>query len=354
MSSKQLVASTFVLAATVASGAHGSAFTGRTATESAVSAGQSHAQPRDPRPGVARPASSRERQLVAAMTADPGNVANWLEVAKLQEARDAAADAESSYKSALAATGGAREVRVALAEFFFRIGQLDKSVAELERAAADNPGDPEGYQRVASYYFDLARKDPVLPPAKKLAYVDAGIAAADRALALKADYVEALTYKNILLRLKATLETDAARRDGLIAEADTLRNRAMDLMKARGGAGAGVGTAGPPPPPPPEFDQVDGQAPLRVGGNIKVPTKITDVRPVYPRDALDAGVSGLVILEVLIDGQGTVRSTRVLRSIPMLDQAAAEAVKGWRFTPTLLNGAPVPVLMTVTVNFSAQ
>lgn len=62
----------------------------------------------------------------------------------------------------------------------------------------------------------------------------------------------------------------------------------------------------------------------------------------------------MVILEAVIDIQGNVRSARVLRSIPLLDQAAVDAVKQWRFTPTLLEGVAVPVLMTVTVNFTMQ
>jgi TonB family protein len=93
------------------------------------------------------------------------------------------------------------------------------------------------------------------------------------------------------------------------------------------------------------------QAPLRVGGNIPEPKKIKDVRPVYPDIALTAGVQGIVILEVIIDETGGVRNAKVLRSIALLDQAALDAVYQWRFTPTLLNGAPVEVIMTVTVNF---
>lgn len=93
---------------------------------------------------------------------------------------------------------------------------------------------------------------------------------------------------------------------------------------------------------------------LRVGGDIREPKKIRDVKPMYPAEAQAARVSGIVIIEVLIDRDGTIASTRVLRSVPMLDEAATDAVKQWVFTPTLLNGAAVPVLMTVTVNFTLQ
>lgn len=94
--------------------------------------------------------------------------------------------------------------------------------------------------------------------------------------------------------------------------------------------------------------------PLRVGGNIKAPTKIKHVNPEYPQDAKDAGVSGIIILEARIGPDGTVEDARVLRSIPLLDKAALDAVTQWQFVPTLLNGNPVPVIMTVTVNFTLQ
>jgi protein TonB len=93
------------------------------------------------------------------------------------------------------------------------------------------------------------------------------------------------------------------------------------------------------------------QAPLRVGGNIKAPTKIRDVKPVYPDEARAAGIQGVVIIEAYIEPDGTVSNARVLRSIPMLDQPAVDAVMQWQFTPTLLNGQAVPIVMTVTVNF---
>jgi TonB family protein len=92
---------------------------------------------------------------------------------------------------------------------------------------------------------------------------------------------------------------------------------------------------------------------LRVGRNIRTPRKIIDVKPVYPPEARDAQVQGVVILELRIEPDGHVGGARVLRSIPLLDQAALEAVQQWEFEPTLLNGTPVAVVMTVTVQFTA-
>jgi protein TonB len=114
------------------------------------------------------------------------------------------------------------------------------------------------------------------------------------------------------------------------------------------GSGAGLVIRDEPPPPPPPAPA----GPLRVGGVVKPPTRIVYVPPTYPPIALASRTEGYVILEATIGEDGTVRDLRVLRSSPLLDDAAREAVRQWRFTPTLLNGQPVSVLMTVTVTFN--
>jgi TonB family protein len=90
---------------------------------------------------------------------------------------------------------------------------------------------------------------------------------------------------------------------------------------------------------------------VRVGGKIKPPTKIKDVRPVYPAIARSARVSGTVVIEATIGPDGKVVDTKVVKSVPMLDQAALDAVQQWEYTPSLLNGVPVPVTVTVTIDF---
>ena len=92
-------------------------------------------------------------------------------------------------------------------------------------------------------------------------------------------------------------------------------------------------------------------APIRVGGDIKAPRKIKDVAPEYPGLAVRARVSGVVILEAVIGADGKVKDAKVLKGIPMLDEAALKAVRQWAYTPTLLGGVPVPVVMSVTVTF---
>ena len=93
-------------------------------------------------------------------------------------------------------------------------------------------------------------------------------------------------------------------------------------------------------------------AAVRIGGQIKPPTKIKDVQPVYPAIARSARVSGAVTIEATIGPDGKVVDAKVVKSIPLLDEAALEAVRQWEYLPTMLNGVPVPVLVTVTINFT--
>ena len=109
-------------------------------------------------------------------------------------------------------------------------------------------------------------------------------------------------------------------------------------------AGDRSATITPPPPPPP-------RTPVRVGGTVVAPTKIHDVAPEYPRMARDAKIQGVVIIQATIGVDGRVVDAELLRPIPFLGEAALAAVRQWRFTTPQLNGEPIPVIMTVTVNF---
>lgn len=96
--------------------------------------------------------------------------------------------------------------------------------------------------------------------------------------------------------------------------------------------------------------QRDGR--VRVGGAIKPPLKVYDVAPVYPAEAQAAGVQGTVILDITIGHDGSVIEAVVVRSVPLLDEAARDAVGWWLFEPTVLNGELVEVEMYVTVRFT--
>jgi protein TonB len=144
--------------------------------------------------------------------------------------------------------------------------------------------------------------------------------------------------------------------NGFVAPIDipaTVPDRGLDLGVdggvpggAEGGVEGGVvgGVVGGLPAAP----QI---TPVRVGGLVKEPTKIRDVAPDYPLLARRARIAGIVIIDAIIGPDGRVTDAKILRGLPMLDEAALAAVRQWAYTPTLLGGVPVPLEMTVTVNF---
>ena len=111
-----------------------------------------------------------------------------------------------------------------------------------------------------------------------------------------------------------------------------------------GGVVGGLPSEAPPPP----------ARVVRIGGQIKEPKKIRDVKPVYPDLAVQSRVSALVILEAEVDIRGRVKATKILRGHPLFDEAAQEAVRQWRYQPLLLNGEPTGFILTVTINFNLQ
>jgi periplasmic protein TonB len=142
--------------------------------------------------------------------------------------------------------------------------------------------------------------------------------------------------------------------DGIAKEPDWQRVDRFDAFNTvsivAGGVEDGLQVL-PAPPPPPRQDVPP--ATVRVG-QVSPPTKVRDVAPVYPAIAQSARVQGVVIIQATIGTDGTVVDATVLRSVPLLDAAALVAVRQWRYTPTTLNGIPVAVIMTVTVNFQLR
>ena len=111
---------------------------------------------------------------------------------------------------------------------------------------------------------------------------------------------------------------------------------------------AGASIVMPPPEPPRPA------GPVRVAQLPVAPRKIADARPLYPEIARAARREGTVVLEAVLDTAGRVTQLRVIQSVPLLDQAALDAVRQWRYTPSVYGGQPVSVLMTITIRFQLQ
>jgi TonB family protein len=94
------------------------------------------------------------------------------------------------------------------------------------------------------------------------------------------------------------------------------------------------------------------QEPLSVGASVRPPVKIVDVRPVYPELAKQARAHGMVEIEIVVGSSGDVEQARVIKSVPLLDRAALDAVRKWKYAPTIVNGTAVPVKLSVGLSFA--
>jgi len=190
------------------------------------------------------------------------------------------------------------------------------------------------------------------------AEVDAAKAAVDKAVADRADQYAAETLK-AAQEARAALDAELTAQEGKWFKSyDRAKQLATAAKEAGDKAAADAVAAKEKADAVAAKEQADAAArakakasAVRVGGKIEPPIKMNDVKPVYPAIAQNAGVSGAVIIEATIGADGRVIDAKVLRSIPLLDQAALDAVRQWEYKPTLLNGVAVPVIMTVTINF---
>ncbi len=174
------------------------------------------------------------------------------------------------------------------------------------------------------------------------------------ARALRGNYALVRAAMDTVLQWKFSEWPGLERRVMVVTVNYTLDNSTQSV--AAPASGLAAGQVRPIPGSPVQYGTATDWPPeaIRAGGTIEPPTKIVDVRPVYPAAVLKAGVQGDVICDLLVASDGKVKDVRVLQSSPSLDQAAVDAVRQWEFTPTLLNGNPIPVVVTVTVSFTVR
>jgi tetratricopeptide (TPR) repeat protein len=164
---------------------------------------------------------------------DPNEPANYFYLAKIYEEAGRYEDAEQTLLKAKEVKPNDPVVYTTLSGFYNRPGDFPKKMEALHQAAELEPNNPEGYHRLAVFYWEKAFRDHRLGKAEKVEYLQKGVDAENKALSLNPNYAEAMTYKNILLRLQANETTDRKEQERLIKEADELRNRAMELNKKK-------------------------------------------------------------------------------------------------------------------------
>src|SRR5512139_157329 len=162
---------------------------------------------------------------------DPQDATNYFALAKIREDAGDYAAAEEVLQRAKTARPNDPQVYLQLAGFYNRQEEFDKTIEALNQRAAIEPNNPEAFYTISTYYWDKAYRDYRLKEPEKKEFVMKGLEQVDKALQLKPDYMEALTYKNLLLRLQANMEKDQAKQAALLKEADKLRDQALDLKK---------------------------------------------------------------------------------------------------------------------------
>jgi tetratricopeptide (TPR) repeat protein len=162
---------------------------------------------------------------------DPGETTNYFMLAKIYEDNGNLDQAETMYKKAQEMKPKDAAVYQQLAGYYQRQGEFEKLIEAVQQRAELEPNNPEAHYSIASYYWDEAYRNSRLSEAQKKEYTDKGLDEVDKALKIKADYIEAVVYKGLLLRIKATLTKDLKEQQQLLKQASDLQTQAAAMKK---------------------------------------------------------------------------------------------------------------------------
>ena len=174
---------------------------------------------------------------------DPTEPVNYFALSKVYEDSGDYENAETTLVKAREAKPTDPAVYTTLAAYYNRQGEFDKSMEALTARAEREPGNPEAFYTLATYNWEKAYRDFNLNDVEKMQFVQAGLQSIDKALELNDQYMEALVYKSLLLRVQANLEKNPARQQALLKEATDLNNQADEIRK-KNAAGAATATPG--------------------------------------------------------------------------------------------------------------
>lgn len=174
-----------------------------------------------------------EPVLLKMIEMEPSDPANYFVLSKIYQDAGSYEEAEATLIKAKEAKPDDSSVYMQLASFYNTQGDFTKTIDALQQRASREPNNPEAHYTIASYYWDEAFRDFRLKEEEKRDYVDKGLAEVNQAIKIKADYIEAITYKGLLLRLQANMEKDGNKQKALLKEAEDLQARAKELQKKR-------------------------------------------------------------------------------------------------------------------------
>jgi tetratricopeptide (TPR) repeat protein len=174
-----------------------------------------------------------EPVLLKMIEMEPSDAANYFVLSKIYQDAGSYEEAEATLLKAKETTPNDSTVYMQLASFYNSQGEFDKTIDALQQRATREPNNPEAHYTIASYYWDEAFRDFRLNEQQKRDYVSKGLTEVDQAIKIRPDYIEAITYKGLLLRLQANMEKDVTRQKQLLNEAEALQARAKELQKKK-------------------------------------------------------------------------------------------------------------------------
>jgi tetratricopeptide (TPR) repeat protein len=182
--------------------------------------------------------SQQEPILRQMIEMDPNDPANYFVLANVYEQNGDYEEAERLLTRAREVRPNDPSVYTTLAAFYNRQGNFDKTMEALHARAEKEPSNPEAHYMIATYYWEKAYRDFTTPERDKVRFVQEGLKAVDKAIGLKTDYIDALTYKGLLLRVQARLEKDPKVQQALVKEAQTYSDRAVEIRNKQRASGA--------------------------------------------------------------------------------------------------------------------
>jgi tetratricopeptide (TPR) repeat protein len=181
------------------------------------------------------------KQLIAM---EPSDTGSYFALVRIYEDAGKVEDAEQILQQAQAAAPDKTDVWSTSAQFYNRKGEFDRAMDSFHKITQIEPKNPQNYYQMAVFYEEKVRKDFTIKPQQAMDYLAKGQEAIDKALELRPDYFEALTYKNLLFRQQARIEKSPAKQQELIKQAEEVYQRALEVQKRQRGAPAAGAAAG--------------------------------------------------------------------------------------------------------------
>ena len=183
--------------------------------------------------------SQQEPILKQMIEMDPNDPGNYFVLANVYEQNGDYEQAEQLLLKARDVKPNDPSVYTTLAAFYNRQGEFEKTMQALHTRAEKEPNNPEAFYLISTYYWEKGMRDFTISQADKARFVQEGHKAVDKALELKGDYIDALVYKGLLLRLEATVEKDPKQQQALVKQAQTYSDRALEIRNKQRASGAG-------------------------------------------------------------------------------------------------------------------